>query len=175
MHGGTAISGIEGVRKDGATYGSLSVIHCNIHDNDQGVETGGVVRGVSVKTPLADPAHDPIVVGTFTFRRASDFAAAAQAMIARDGRINGEFYVDSCIEDAIALGLRVRVFEIEHYLCWGTPVDLRTFEYWQRCFDRWPSHPYRFELDSRCSRTTSLADAAVVDAAAAGIAKPLPA
>lgn len=112
-------------------------------------ETGGIVRGVSVKTPLADPARDPIVVGTFTFKRASDFAAAAQAMIARDGRVNGEFYVDSCIEDAIALGLRVRVFEIEHYLCWGTPVDLRTFEYWQRCFNRWPSHPYRLELDSR--------------------------
>ena len=51
--------------------------------------------------------------------------------------------------NAIALGLRVRVFEIEHYLCWGTPVDLRTFEYWQRCFDRWPSHPYRMALDSR--------------------------
>lgn len=120
-------------------------------------ETGGIVRGVSVKTPLADPARDPIVVGTFTFKRAGDFAAAAQAMIARDGRVNGEFYVDSCIEDAIALGLRVRVFEIEHYLCWGTPVDLRTFEYWQRCFDRWPSHPYRMALDSR-----------IADAACAG-------
>ncbi|MES2671284.1 MAG: NTP transferase domain-containing protein [Pseudomonadota bacterium] len=133
-------------------------------------ETAGIVRGVSVKTPLAYPAHDPIVVGTFTFKRARDFAAAAQAMIARDARINGEFYVDSCIEDAIALGLRVRMFEVEHYLCWGTPVDLRTFEYWQRCFDCWPSHPYRLDLDSRRSRTTS-----TVDAAAAGIASPLPA
>ncbi len=112
-------------------------------------EDGGTVRSVSVKVPLQDPARDPIVVGTFTFKRARDFAAAAQAMIARDGRVNGEFYVDSCIQDAIAMGLHCKVFDIEHYLCWGTPVDLRTFQYWQRCFHRWPSHPYRMELDSR--------------------------
>lgn len=112
-------------------------------------ERDGVVRAVSVKTPLADPARDPIVVGAFTFKRARDFAAAAEAMIARDGRVNGEFYVDTCINDAIALGLRCKTFEIEHYLCWGTPDDLRTFEYWQRCFDRWPAHPYAKALDGR--------------------------
>jgi len=31
----------------------------------------------------------------------------------------------------------------------GTPDDLRTFEYWQRCFDRWPSHPYAKAHDAR--------------------------
>ena len=117
-------------------------------------ENGGAIRSVSVKVPLDDPARDPIVVGTFTFKRARDFSMAAEAMIARDGRVNGEFYVDSCIQDAIALGLRCRVFEIEHYLCWGTPTDLRTFEYWQRCFHRWPSHPYRLELDNRVAMHT---------------------
>lgn len=122
-------------------------------------EAGGTVRSVSVKVPLDNPARDPIIVGTFTFRRARDFAAAAEAMIARDGRVNGEFYVDSCIEDAIALGLRCRVFDIEHYLCWGTPDDLRTFEYWQRCFHHWPSHPYRLELDSRVAPSADVAPA----------------
>ncbi len=114
-----------------------------------------LVRKVSVKTPLNDPAHDPIIVGAFSFKRARDFAAAAGAMIARDGRVGGEFYVDSCIEDAIALGLRCKTFEIEHYLCWGTPTDLRTFDYWQRCFDRWPSHPYAKALDSRVATAVS--------------------
>lgn len=117
-------------------------------------EVDSTVRGVSVKTPLADPARDPIIVGTFTFRRARDFIAAADAMIARDGRINGEFYVDTCLNDAVAMGLRCRIFEIEHYLCWGTPDDLRAFEYWQRGFDRWPSHPYRIADDSRVRRDT---------------------
>ncbi|SDY80286.1 NDP-sugar pyrophosphorylase, includes eIF-2Bgamma, eIF-2Bepsilon, and LPS biosynthesis proteins [Lysobacter sp. yr284] len=112
-------------------------------------EADGAVRAVSVKQPLADPANDPIVLGTFTFRRAADFVAAAQAMIARDGRVNGEFYVDTCINDALAQGLRCKVFEVSHYLCWGTPDDLRTYEYWQSCFHKWPAHPYRLERDPR--------------------------
>lgn len=110
---------------------------------------GDRIRAVSVKQPLADPARDPVVLGTFFFRRARDFTAAAQAMIDRDGRINGEFYVDACINDAVAMGLDCRIFDVSHYLCWGTPDDLRTFEYWQSCFHQWPAHPYRLERDPR--------------------------
>jgi len=109
----------------------------------------GTIRAVSVKAPLAAPASDPIVLGTFTFRRAEDFRRVVAHLIARDGRINGEFYIDSCINDAIALGLRCALFEVDKYLCWGTPNDLRTFEYWQSCFHKWPTHPYRLALDAR--------------------------
>jgi NDP-sugar pyrophosphorylase family protein len=109
----------------------------------------GVIRAISVKQPLADPANDPIVLGTFTFRRPQDFRRAVERLIARDGRVNGEFYIDSCINDAIDLGLHCRLFEVDSYLCWGTPNDLRTFEYWQSCFHKWPGHPYRLERDAR--------------------------
>lgn len=111
-------------------------------------QDGGIQR-VSVKHALADPARDPIVTGTFTFRRAGDFLRATDRLLARDGRVNGEFYIDSCINDALALGLNCRLFEIDSLLSWGTPNDLRTFEYWQSCFHKWPSHPYRLELDRR--------------------------
>jgi hypothetical protein len=107
----------------------------------------GVIRRISVKTPLSSPATDPIVLGTFTFRRAEDFRRVVEHLIARDGRINGEFYIDSCINDAIELGLRCHLFEVDSFLSWGTPNDLRTFEYWQSCFHKWASHPYRMEHD----------------------------
>ena len=110
---------------------------------------GGRVKSISVKVPLASPATDPIVLGTFTFRRAEDFRRSVERLIARDGRVNGEFYIDSCINDAIALGLNCQLFEVDSYLCWGTPNDLRTFEYWQSCFHKWASHPYRLQLDRR--------------------------
>jgi len=109
----------------------------------------GRISGISVKTPLDSPASDPIVLGTFTFRRAEDFYRVVEHLIARDGRINGEFYIDSCINDAIELGLRCHLFEVDNFLSWGTPNDLRTFEYWQSCFHKWASHPYCLELDGR--------------------------
>ena len=109
----------------------------------------GVVKQVAVKTPLADPATDPVVTGTFTFKRARDFVAAVERMIARDARVNGEYYVDTCINDAVALGLNVRLFETDAYLCWGTPNELKTFEYWQSCFHKWSAHPYSLSRDAR--------------------------
>jgi NDP-sugar pyrophosphorylase family protein len=109
----------------------------------------GWIRSISVKTPLDSPATDPIVLGTFTFRRAEDFRRVVGHLIERDGRVNGEFYIDSCINDAIELGLRCYLFEVDSFLSWGTPNDLRTFEYWQSCFHKWSGHPYRLEKDGR--------------------------
>jgi hypothetical protein len=96
----------------------------------------GVIRRISVKTPLAAPEHDPIVTGIFTFRRAEDFRRCIARMIERNGRINGKFCLDTCINDAIDLGLSCRLFEISDYLSWGTPNDLKTYEYWQSCFHK---------------------------------------
>ncbi len=109
----------------------------------------GRIRRISVKTPLESPATDPIVTGTFTFRRAEDFRRVVSQLIERDGRINGEFYIDSTINDAIESGLRCDLFEVDSFLSWGTPNDLRTFEYWQSCFHKWAGHPYRLQNDVR--------------------------
>ncbi|MFZ2738209.1 MAG: sugar phosphate nucleotidyltransferase [Burkholderiaceae bacterium] len=109
----------------------------------------GRIRRISVKTPLASPSTDPIVLGTFTFRRAADFRASVERLIGRNGRINNEFYIDAAINDAIELGLRCHLFEVDSFLSWGTPDDLRTFEYWQSCFHKWAGHPYTLEQDAR--------------------------
>lgn len=107
----------------------------------------GSIRKVSVKIPLQNPKNDPIIVGAFTFKHAKDFVYAAKRMKQREGKINGEYYVDTAINDAIELGLKCKLFEIDYYLCWGTPDDLRTFEYWQSCFHKWNFHPYQLETD----------------------------
>jgi NDP-sugar pyrophosphorylase family protein len=111
------------------------------------ITEGKQLKGVSVKKPLEDPATDPIIIGSFTFKRAKMFQEAAQSLIDRDGRVNGELFVDSCIDDAISLGYRCCIFSVDHYLCWGTPNELETFEYWQSCFHKWNSHPYRWKND----------------------------
>ena len=107
----------------------------------------GRVVSVSVKQPLGSPATDEMIAGAFTFRRAADFRRCAARLFARGGRVNGEFYIDSCLDDALALGLDCRSLEVENYLSWGTPDDLGVFEYWQSCFHKWPGHPYCLEHD----------------------------
>lgn len=114
------------------------------------VETtaGDKVKRVSCKVPVSDsPINDHAVVGAFSFRRAGVFFDAIEKMIASNRRVNNEFYVDECMNVLVEAGLDVRVFQIDHYVCWGTPNDLLTFEYWQRFFDLNPNHPYKIAKD----------------------------
>lgn len=99
------------------------------------VDANNTVQRVSVKVPISnDPIHDHAVVGAFWFRHGHDFVAAAEDMIAKNTRVNNEFYVDECINNAVQLGKRVKVFEIDKYICWGTPNDLQTYNYWREYF-----------------------------------------
>ena len=68
-------------------------------------------------------------------------------MYRRDIRVNGEFYVDSCVNELLEMGLKVKVFEIDHYIGWGTPNDYQTYKYWQSFFHKVDWHPYRLEKD----------------------------
>ena len=113
----------------------------------------GAIKRISVKTPLGSPRTDPVVIGTFTFKKITQARAVINRLLARNGRINNEFYLDSCINDAIEMGLSCHLFEVESFISWGTPNDLKTFEYWQSCFHKWVHHPYRLNLDSRVDPT----------------------
>ena len=41
----------------------------------------------------------------------------------------------------------MRNFEVDHYICWGTPDDLHTYRYWQEFFNKVNWHPYDYETD----------------------------
>lgn len=98
------------------------------------------VRSMSVKKPISDhPLGDHAVVATFWFREGKIFVRAADKMIAENDRVNNEFYVDQVMQHVVDLGLRVKVFEIDRYIGWGTPKDYedyqRTIEYWKGFID----------------------------------------
>lgn len=93
---------------------------------------------VSCKVPISkNPVYDHAIVGTFYFRKARYFIDGAKEMIKRDRRIKNEFYVDAVINVLIEGGLRVKVFEVDKYICWGTPNDLRAYQYWERYFKKY--------------------------------------
>ncbi len=70
-------------------------------------------------------------VGIYNFLHGSDFVRAAHEMIARDLRVNGEFYVAPSYNQMIEQNARIGIFDIDrigtgmHGL--GTPEDLRVF------------------------------------------------
>jgi NDP-sugar pyrophosphorylase family protein len=123
--------------------------HANRHPQQYGwVRTSaeGEAQAIACKVPLGpDVRGDPGIIGAFWFRQARYFLEAADALIAQDRRVNGEFYVDAAIGVLLEQGRRARVFDVDHYVCLGTPDDVRTFEYWERYFHQAPHHPYRRE------------------------------
>jgi len=97
------------------------------------------VIDMSVKIPISDnPKNDHAVVGTFWFKKGSDFVKASENMIKENDRINNEFYVDQTMRHLLDLDLKVKVFEVEKYICWGTPKDYENYEntmkYWQEFY-----------------------------------------
>jgi NDP-sugar pyrophosphorylase family protein len=103
---------------------------------------------VSVKKPISTtPENDHAIVGTFYFKKAQYFNDALVQLRAKNIRINNEFYVDSCMQELIENDLKVKVFEINYYVGWGTPNDLKTYEYWQSFFHKCSWHPYNLKQD----------------------------
>ncbi len=92
----------------------------------------------SVKIPISDnPIKNHAVVGTFWFKKGKIFVEAAENMIRKNIRVNNEFYVDSVINEVVAAGYKTKVFEVEKYICWGTPDDLRKYQYWESFFAKY--------------------------------------
>jgi len=93
------------------------------------IDGNGSVLGVSCKVPISnDPISDHAVVGAFSFRRAVDLVWTIERTLSLNRRVNGEFYLDTVLDQAVAEGLRVRILEVDDYTCWGTPQALEAAE-----------------------------------------------
>lgn len=89
----------------------------------------GNITDTSIKKAISDtPMEDPAVVATFWFRKAKIFLEATKKMIAENDRINGEYYVDQVAKHVLDLGYRAKIFDIDRYVGWGTPVDYEGYQ-----------------------------------------------
>lgn len=89
---------------------------------------------VEKKTISNSPNLDPLVVGTFWYRRAGDFIDAAENLIENDITVNGEHYVGTSINYLINKGKRFVIFDIEQWISFGDPFELQVLEYWEEHF-----------------------------------------
>lgn len=112
------------------------------------VDEHQIVKKVNVKEfKGSNPIEEYAIVGTMFFRNKNAYLEPLQQLYNKNKRTNGEFYIDNLLNEAIELEYKVKNFEIEKYICWGTPNDLKTYEYWQRFFDKVDWHPYEYSKD----------------------------
>jgi len=83
----------------------------------------GYVTEVAEKRPISDVA----TVGIYYWRRGSDYVKYAEQMIAKNIRVNNEFYVCPVFNEAIGDCKKIRTFNIEKMWGLGTPEDLEHF------------------------------------------------
>jgi NDP-sugar pyrophosphorylase family protein len=103
---------------------------------------------VSVKVPISNnPYEDHAIVGTFWFKKIEYYNRGLRILTKKNIRINNEYYVDSLMGELMQLGLNIKVFEVDDYVCWGTPDDYETFIYWQSFFHKTKWHPYSLKKD----------------------------
>jgi len=83
----------------------------------------GYVTEVAEKKPISDIA----TVGIYYWRRGNDYVKYAEQMIAKNIRVNNEFYVCPVFNEAIQDNKKVRTYNIEKMWGLGTPEDLEYF------------------------------------------------
>ncbi len=92
-----------------------------------GLDDQGMVTRVVEKQVISPHA----TVGIYNFARGQDFVGGADRMIARDERVNGEFYVAPVYNEMIANGARIGVHDIgaegSGMYGLGIPADLDLF------------------------------------------------
>ena len=83
----------------------------------------GFVTEVAEKKPISDIA----TVGIYYWNKASDYVKYAEQMIAKNVRVNNEFYVCPVFNEAIADGQKIITYDVKKMWGIGTPEDLDIF------------------------------------------------
>lgn len=90
------------------------------------------IKHVSVKKYFEGAKH--CIIGTMYFRECDIFNIGLEEIYKKNIRTNNEFYVDDLLNPLIEKGFNVKMFEVDRYICWGTPNDYETYKYWLSYF-----------------------------------------
>ncbi|HMV44363.1 MAG TPA: NTP transferase domain-containing protein, partial [Leptospiraceae bacterium] len=72
--------------------------------------------------------------GTYYFKSGRILKKYFDLTMERDLSVNGEYYASVVYNLLVQDGLKVRIFEINHMLQWGTPGELKEYLYWSDIF-----------------------------------------
>jgi NDP-sugar pyrophosphorylase family protein len=101
------------------------------------VDNNNYIKRVSIKKPFDDIENKYAIIGSMTFKKGIYFKEGLSSIYKTNYRTNGEFYVDNMIEPLVNMGYKIKIFDVTNYLCWGTPNDYKTYNYWKEYFSKY--------------------------------------
>jgi len=84
--------------------------------------------------PTTDLKTTPVSIGIMYFRKAKYLLEGLKKNREQSMRPTGELCMDSVAHQLAMNNYKVKVFEVDHYACWGTPSDYRTDQFWREYF-----------------------------------------
>lgn len=80
--------------------------------------------------------HSPQSAGTYYFKRGEYVKKYFNELMEKEISFGGEYYVSLVYNLLRQDGLRVFVYDkVPHFLQWGTPEDLKEYQYWSEIFE----------------------------------------
>jgi NDP-sugar pyrophosphorylase family protein len=98
------------------------------------VDEDNYIKDVSIKKAFTQHPNKYCIIGTMLFKKGEYFMEGLKDIYDNNNRTNGEFYVDNMIMPLVNMGYKVKIFNVDNYLCWGTPNDYKTYNYWKEYF-----------------------------------------
>jgi hypothetical protein len=84
--------------------------------------------------PDTDLLETHVSVGIMYFRKAKYLLEGLRKNREQNRRPVGELCIDSVAHQLADNNYKVKVFEVDHYACWGTPDDYETYNFWSKHF-----------------------------------------
>ena len=99
-------------------------------------ESGGRILEVREKACFtSDRTQEYASSGTYYFASGKLAKQYCSRAVAEGLSTQGEFFVSMAYNPMIQDGRPVRIYELAHFLQWGTPADLEDYVYWHRAFE----------------------------------------
>ena len=98
------------------------------------VDDNDYIKDVSIKKAFTEHPNKYCIIGTILFKKGKYFVEGLKNIYDNNNRTNNEFYVDNMIMPLVNMGYKVKIFDVTNYLCWGTPNDYKTYNYWKEYF-----------------------------------------
>lgn len=92
------------------------------------------INSVKVKIEPKKNENAHVITGVFTFRNLEILKNVIESLIKSKDKVNGEYYLDSCISHGIKKNYSCKLLEVRSYISWGTPLELKIYNYWLNCF-----------------------------------------